>query len=383
MRIKQLLFATLSLVLFWSLQAQGQTTTKIKGVAFMDYYYNLKNHDSSEQERNSFSLRRFYFTFENNITADIKVRFRLESAHGKYGATSKINPFVKHAYLEWTNLIPRHKLYIGIAETNAFKNAEKYWGYRSIEKTIMDINKISSSADMGIALKGDLFGDAAHHWLTVFNGTGYGSSEVDRYKKIGYAFWLTPVNGLMIEGYADYENQDPDEPQTATVFKYAKDYIGSSGYYTVKGFIGYDHPRFTIGVEAFMRTNKESGIKDVIIVDDAIASYSKFDVKRFGFSIFGSIITPAPKLKAFARYDYYDPNTEDKVYTNFSDGKLTGGVDDEYYLFIAGLDYIPRGNVHIIPNVILKSYTQDSKNTDITARITLYYKFDSGKIKVK
>ena len=382
MRIKLLLSTMLSLVLFWSLLIYGQTTTKIKGVTFVDYYYNLKNHESSEQDRNAFSIRRVYFTFENNITTDIKIRFRIESAHGKYGETSKINPFVKHAYLEWTNLIPRHKLYLGITETNGFKNTEAYWAYRSIEKTIMDLNKISSSADMGIALKGDLFGDVAHHWLTVFNGTGYGSSEVDRYKKIGYAFWLTPVDGLMIEGYADYEKQNPDEPQTATIFKYAKDYNGSSAYYTIKGFIGYDHSRFTIGAEAFMRTNKESGIKDVTIVDNQLVSYLKSDVKRFGFSIFGSVITPLPKLKAFARYDYYDANTEDKVYTRFSDGKLTGGVDDEYNLFIAGLDYIPRGNVHFMPNVIVKSYTQAGKNTDITARVTLYYKYDSGKIKI-
>jgi len=64
-----------------------------------------------------------------------------------------------------------------------------------------------------------------------------------------------------------------------------------------------------------MRTNKESGIKNVTIVDNQLASYFKSDVKRFGFSIFGSVITPLPKLKAFARYDYYDANTEDKVYT--------------------------------------------------------------------
>lgn len=382
MIIKRLLSASLPLVLLWDLLVYGQTTTKINGVTFTDYYYNLKNHVSSEQDRNAFSIRRIYFTFENNITNDIKIRFRLESAHGDYGTTSKINPFVKHAFLEWTNLIPQHKLYVGIAETNAFKNAENYWGYRSIEKTIMDLNKISPSADMGIALQGDLFGNAAHHWLTVFNGTGYGSAEVDRYKKIGYAFWFTPLDGLMIESYADYEKQNPNSPQTATVIKDAKDYTGSSGYYTLKGFIGYERPRFTIGVEAFIRTNRESGIKDVTVVNDAIASYSKTDVNKFGYSIFGSQITPIPKLKAFVRYDYFDPNTENETVTKFSDGKLTNGSDDENHLFIVGLDYIPHGNVHIIPNVIIKSYTQDGKNSDITGRITLYVKFDSGNIKV-
>lgn len=378
--MKQLLLTALTIVLLCNMLVNGQIISKINGVTFSDYYYNFKNHSTSEQDRNAFSIRRIYFTFENKFTDAIKVRFRLESTHEEYGSTSKINPFVKHAYLEWTNLIPQHKLYLGIAETNGFKNAENYWRYRSIEKTIMDLNKISSSADMGIALKGDLFGNTAHHWLTVFNGTGYGSSEVDRYKKIGYAFWLTPVDGLMIEGYADYEKQDPNEPQTATVFEDAKDYIGSLGYYTIKGFLGYEHPRFTIGAEAFIRTNKESGIKDVTIVNDAITDYSKADVNRFGFSIFGSFITPLSKLKAFTRYDYYDPNQEDEVVTEFSDGQLTDGMDDENHLIMAGLDYIPQGNVHIMPNVILKSYTKNGKDSDITGRITLFFKFDSGKM---
>ncbi|MDZ7261679.1 MAG: hypothetical protein ONB05_06205 [candidate division KSB1 bacterium] len=373
----------LTILLLWSASGLAQTTSKIDGLVYADYYYNLKNHSDSEQDRNAFAFRRIYFTFENNLTPAIKIRFRLESEHDKYGTEKKITPFVKHAYLEWSNLIPRHNLYLGIAETNAFKNSEEYWGYRSIEKTIMDLNKISSSADMGVALKGDLFGNVMHHWLTLFNGTGYGSSEIDRFKKIGYAFWLTPVRGLIIEGYADFENQDPDEAQTAAILNSAKDYTGSKGYYTWKGFLGYDHPRVTIGAEAFWRTNKKSGLKDVTIVDNAIASFTKADVRRFGYSVFASLITPIPRLKAFARYDYYDPNTEDEIYTKFDKGKLTGGMDDEFTLFIGGLDYIPQSNLHFMPNVMIQSYTKSGVETDITGRITVYYKFDSGKIVVE
>ncbi|MBN2013363.1 hypothetical protein JW960_28790 [candidate division KSB1 bacterium] len=88
----------------------------------------MKNNSDAEHGRNAFEFRRMYFTFENNLTDDIKVRFRLEAAHDKYGSTSKINPFIKHAFVKWANLIPNHKIYLGIVETNAFKNAEDYWG---------------------------------------------------------------------------------------------------------------------------------------------------------------------------------------------------------------------------------------------------------------
>ncbi|MBN1996865.1 hypothetical protein JW935_04875 [candidate division KSB1 bacterium] len=357
--------------------APAEVTSKISGVAYGDYYYNLQNHDNQNKDRNAFEFRRLYFTFENNLSADIKIRFRLEAKHEEYGQKSALNPFVKHAFLEWSNLIPAHKLYLGIAETNAFKNAESIWGYRSIEKTIMDLNKISSSADMGIGLKGDL-GKYLHHWLTIMNGTGYSSPEADRYKRFGYALWVTPVKGLTIEGYVDYENLDSQEPQTGRATH--KNYSGAKGYYTYKAMVAYEQPTWSIGAEYFAQTDKKSGISNPEIENGALVNYDKSDVTHTGYSVFGSWITPVPKLKAFARYDYYDVNAENNVYTAFSDGVLTGGTDDETTLMIAGLDYIPSANVHFMPNIFITGYGSKDTKSDITARITMYYKFDSGKI---
>ena len=389
MRFKNLVLITAAVVvLVWNALLNAQSTSKIDGVAFADYYYNVNNNLSAEQDRNAFTLRRFYFTFENNISSDLKIRFRLESEHDKYGSSTKINPFVKHAYLEWSNLISRHKLYLGIAETNAFKNSEDYWGYRSVEKTIMDLKKISSSADMGLAIKGDLMGDLIHHWLTVFNGAGYGSSEVDRFKKIGYAFWVTPVKGLILEGYADYENQDPTGAQTASNLSSAKDYVAAEGYRTMKGFIGYSTSQFTIGTEAFWRTNEKSGVKNVSMAHDddtgdySITSSISADVKRFGYSAFGSVMTPISNLKVFARYDFFDNNTDDEVFTKFdkNTGALSGGKDDEFTQVFLGLDYVPQKNVHIMPNIVLKNYQKEGKDSDLMGRITMNFNFNSGKI---
>lgn len=368
MKIKNIYRSILTLgILLISSGASSQIVSSINGLVYADYYYNMSHHDATIKHQNAFSFRRIYFTFDNAITPNIKIRFRLESAHNEFGSTDRINPFVKHAYIEWSNLIPNHQLYLGISETNALKNAEDYWGYRSIEKTILDLNKICSAADMGIALKGDI-GRFVHHWLAVHNGTGYGSSEVDKYKKFGYAFWLTPVKGLMLEGYFDYERQDPN---TGT-FQYARDYFHSSGYSTWKTFIGYSAPSFAIGAEAFLRTLKGSGAVDAI-------GSSKTDVKRQGISVFGSWITPIPKVKLFARYDTSDPNNNDNVWV--SDSK--NGVDDEYSLLFAGLDFFPVADVHFMPNILIKKYTQSGKGDDVTARLTLYYKFDSGKMTIQ
>ena len=100
-----------------------------------------------------------------------------------------------------------------------------------------------------------------------------------------------------------------------------------------------------------------------------------------GYSVFGSLITPIPKLNAYARYDSYDPNNNETVYTILSSAKLGGsGLDDVHVLFIAGLDYIPTANLNIMPNLLVKSYAKSESKKDITGRLTLYAKFDSGKI---
>jgi len=106
------------------------------------------------------------------------------------------------------------------------------------------------------------------------------------------------------------------------------------------------------------------------------------DVRKFGYSLFGSWVTPIPKVKMFARYDRYDNNTEDRVMTKFNEktGVLTGGDTDEATLFIFGVDFFPSNGVHVIPNLTLKRYTQSGKGQDLTARITLFAAFNTGKI---
>ncbi len=399
LKVKRMAVMCLLLTLA-AVAVMGQTpaqnvTNKFDGVVFSDYFYNVKNSNPAEKNKDGFTFRRIYFTWENNITTDIKWRFRLESESNGWGSTAKINPFVKQAFLQWDNLVPSHSLFFGIQETNAFKISEEFWGYRSIEKTIMDLNKISSSADFGIGLKGDLSARYLHHWLMVMNGPGYGGDETDRYKKIGYALWVTPVKGLTIEGYMDYEKQNPtDLTNGATQLSSAKDLVQATSYTDMAGFIGYTQPRFTVGFEAFQRTNTSSGVAAVDTTGKKNASTGKYgykvtersDVIRFGWSAFGSWITPVKNLKVFARYDSYDKNNNDKTFTSFdeSKGKLGGsGLNDENTLLIAGLDYIPVGNVHIMPNVMIKKYSKNlnpKKDDDMTARLTVYLKFDSGKV---
>ena len=156
---------------------------KVSGHMFGDYYVVLAADEGETklpEKRNAFQFRRIYFTYENELSDDISVRYRLEAKDRGVGNGAKMEPFVKHGYLQWKKAVGSSDLYLGLAGTPTWALAEKIWGYRSISKTILDLNKIGSSADMGAALKGEA-GKVGYH-LMVANGPGQ-SSEDDHGKK--------------------------------------------------------------------------------------------------------------------------------------------------------------------------------------------------------
>ena len=64
-----------------------------------------------------------------------------------------------------------------------FINSESVWGYRSLEKTIMDMRKIGASNDVGISLQGK-FNDKGDYGYNIMISNGSGAKpETDRFKK--------------------------------------------------------------------------------------------------------------------------------------------------------------------------------------------------------
>ena len=337
MRFRFVMTASLTFLLIIS-TISFAGVSKIKGYMFGDYLYNVANHEASEENFNGFQFRRIYFTFENDLDPDVKVRLRLDAETEKTTSRSLISPFVKDAYLEWTNLIKYHKVLIGLSSPPTWELSEAVWGYRSIEKTIMDFRKIRSSREMGVGLKGAFdLENRYNHYLMIGNGTGYKGPEDDKYKLFMYSFWVVPVEGLTLQVYADYQRttMSPDK-------------VNDIVY---KGFVAYEQPQFTIGVEGFQQSMKNDDI----------------DTKSLGVSLFGSAIpVPGKKFKVFGRFDYWDPNTD------------SNSKDDEENFIVGGLDFIPAGNVHVMPNVVLRTYAEDGKEKDVTARVTFYYKWSSN-----
>ena len=313
------------LILGWVFAARAEGGT-IKGVMFGEYYYILAADETDAKQprkRNAFRFRRLYFTYQKDIATDFAIRFRLEAKDAGFAQGAKMEPFVKHGYLQWKKGLGDADIYLGLSGTPTWAVAEKVWGYRSIAKTVLDWNKIGSSADLGAALKGTA-GQLSYH-LMVGNGPGQ-KPEDDHGKKFYGSLSFKAADRLILEGYADFNAKPAGRNER-----------------TFKGFVGWQGAKGKVGLEVFSRTNELAGDNGEDQVID-------------GISAFG-LLPLSAALKGFGRFDAVSHDAE----------------DDRDLLFIAGLDYAAAKAVHLMPNVIVESST--SRDANVQGRLTFFCKF--------
>ena len=299
MRVK--FAAIITITLFITSVSSGKLLAeelgKFSGKAYFEYFIP----DDSSKNVTQFRFTRYYFTYDYKMSDNIEIRYRLDADRK---ADDKMRAFLKHAYVSWAELVPNAKLYIGMQGTpNWTAYSEKYWGYRSVEKTIQDLNGVGSSADLGIGMVGEISNTLGYH-LIYANGTGYSKPENDDYKKTSGLIWFKPQSKFIGTLYLDYEP--------------TKDQYSNS---TITLFGGYDSDKFRAGIEYFTHTE-----------GDAI------DLKKNGISFFATLKMAAGN--AFARYDISDRDEDMN--------------DDEEDYIIIGYDYAPEKKFHIMPNARMK-----------------------------
>lgn len=296
---------------------------RISGCMFGDYYWVVSADDADAgmpRKQNAFQLRRIYFTYDKEVAEDFDIQFRLEANDKGFGKGDKMIPFVKTGYLKWKKGVAGSDLYIGLSGTPTWSISEKVWGYRSIEKTIMDLNKIGSSADIGVGLKGK--SGKLGYYLMVGNGPGQ-KPENDNGKKFYGQVSFKASEALQLVGYADVNMQPQDQNE-----------------FTVKGFAAFQQERFSAGLEGFMRVNKKAAGDE--------------DVTLTGMSAFGSLELSG-NVKGFGRVDMLGNDA----------------TDTTDLLLIAGVDRELDKNIHLMPNLYVQ--LPDGPDPNIQARLTFYY----------
>lgn len=352
--MKKLYGLSLFVILFASISYAQNIADKFKfsGLMFGDYFYNVNNVDGNQQNLNGFQFRRIYFTTDITAAESFDGRFRLEtdqSANSNTGG-GKLGVMVKDAYLKWKGIFSGSDMIFGLSPTPAFDVSENAWGYRSLEKTIMDLNGIVSSRDLGVDLKGKITGDGAvNYWVKIGNNSSNGP-ESDKYKRYYGLLQFKPVEGLQATLYYDYAAKADVNDSFEKTTKPNNAYVAAL-------FLNYQMKSdFALGFEGFTRS----------IQNNYKTTGALMDQSSMGLS-FWAWVSLSDQFRLVARYDSYDPNTD---------------VDnDKTTLFLAGLDYKVAKNVSVIPNVEIftpekvTNTNGSSASSNLQARVTFAFTF--------
>jgi len=361
---------------------------------FGDYYFKSHadslNRGGSNQysgiptNRNSFQIRRIYVGYDYNISNKFSSELLLaaednftafnppssSSMSGDETIGNKHTFYVKLANIRWKSIWKGTDLVIGEMSTPSLPLlTEKFWNYRSIEKTLLDLRKVPVY-DAGVSLQGVFDPTTKNFGYNVMIGNGTGArpaatSFKNFYGDI-YAFGLGKK--LMVDLYADYNrtnwSSNPNLQRSKQTIKGAIAYNSAA---TVKTGIN-PGSGFTIGAEFFATTlhkdvfaSKISGGVDTITnVATGVSLYAHGDIIK-------------NKLRYFIRYDYYNPmnvveNSKYNKYvanaSNYNDNSYvmtynsngtpisSTSIGDPTYkqnFLTFGLDYMPAKNVKVMP----------------------------------
>ena len=339
--------------------SSAQEKGRLSGLAYFDYSYNVARDTaigafsnkavSGAESFQAFQFRRIYFTYDYDVAADFTSRFRLEADEASLASNGKTGVFVKDAFLRWKNVFGLSDLILGVQPTPAYEISEAVWGYRSMEKTIMDLRGIVSSRDLGVSLKGRLDGEGMFsYWVMVADGSA-NKPESDKYKRYFLHVRLQPVKSLEATLYGDLDARAPvNDPYKAKQV--------SNSTTTMAVFLGYVPVEgLRVGAEGVL-TQTSNGFNTGTALDTR---------SGLALSFFGSYALSAD-LTVVGRFDIYDPNT---------DG--TAKADSRNYI-IAGLDWKVNDRVSVIPNVQIETYEKSPLNTydaSVTGRLTTAWTF--------
>jgi hypothetical protein len=297
---------------------------------------------------NGFQLRRVRIGFKRSLTPELAMNFRLEASQPDFfsslGYDGKVpavaTPFVKDAYVTWT-IAQGFNLQGGLQANPMNNNPEAVWGYRSMEKTVGDLQGLEPSRDLGLALTGSF----DRFYFTTLIGNGQGDKSEDyRGKEIFLVGGYMPMPNLYVEAGLGYEKEAEDQTHT-----------------TFQGFLGYNGTSFHGGVQ----------------YDSFVRSYADDteDLEINAISAFAGVPL-SPKFEVIGRFDRVDANPSADNITQFhmADYAPTNTI-------IGGVAFTPVANFQIIPNVEYVSYgdpedsTIETPDPDTFVRVTLWNKW--------
>jgi hypothetical protein len=342
---------------------------KISGILFGDYFYNawrdtavangvtVKNiATGGARDFSGFQFRRIYLTFDDDVTENVSLRFRLEDDQIAAASGGTNNLFVKDASLKWRNVFFGSDLAFGEQPT-PLEISEAAWGYRSLEKVQLDLRGIVTTRDLGLSLRGRIDGEGNYNYWVIAGNNSNTGVESDKYKRYYASFQAKPFTNFQIWVYGDYSIQAPAVN------------IGNKDKTTLAGLASYGlKDAYSIGLEGFSQSAARSFQPKTGTIT---GGYESLVASGLSFFAWYNVLSG---LAVIARYDVYDPNTS----------SASNAKGDSRNLFIAGISWKADKSVSIQPNIEYETYEDKpasgtspkvTYDPSITGRLTLVLQF--------
>ncbi len=361
---------------------------------------------ANKQGANGFQLRRFYLGYDYNFAPKFTA-YAVVADEQNLDAGGNNSMYLKYAYVKWADIFPHSNLLIGQQPTPSFSTTpfgtEPLWGYRSIERTIMDIHNNDASSDLGISLQGDIWRGASGdtlkpnllgYMLQIGNGNS-AKPENDGYKTVrGTLYTSLLQQKLTIGVYGDFHTialGSVDQSLT-----------------TYKAYANYKTSIFKIGAEVFTQSIKNGAqLASANGVPFATATYENVNIMGWSVFLSGKIFN---NLNYFARIDMYNPDTKYsnsnvyssvptviqpqyttdlKVFSLAGDAISQSAVFSTQTFYTLGFDYTPVKRLHIMPNIWVDQFNSQANvssaaklaksDYDFVPRLTVYWVFNGSK----
>ena len=300
---------------------------KISGVTYFDF--------SASDTKSAFNFQRQYFGYGGEVSDQVSYKILFDVGRTNVGAAviekdtsyksedTRLVVFLKKAQVNYKSSFGRFNF--GLIGMNTYGIQESNWGYRFIEKSAIDKNKFSATADIGVGFSRSLI-DNLNLSLLFVNGEGFKKPQGDKYHKIAFNATYGEGNLNKNDGYNAglvYTTEQTDtDPITMTSI-----------------FGGFTGMGIRIGGEYDMLT-KDSFKSNIISVSANYAVRDKIDI--------------------FARYDMIDDNDD----TN---------KNVKNYL-VTGIVLTCDGGISVAPNVRMTT-SEDASDSSTEYKVNFQFKF--------
>lgn len=295
---------------------------------------------------NYMSVERGYFRIEPKFNDYIKGRFNIDvyssdKSNDANGAGIKL----KYAYLDFKNIVDYHTFSIGLIK-NYFGTIYT-WDYTTIEKSLVDIEKVTSSTDCGFSITGKF--DYFIYNVGIYNGEGYKKTEDDLNTQPAFLanIRIKPIDNIMIGGSARYHNYgilDSINDQYRSKLAFA-------------GVANINFKPVDLLIEFIVDKNNDPNI-DTTITAQGFMVMPVLNFKEIA----------GKDIQLIGRYDMWDPNTDED--------------DDGHSRIIAGLNWnVFKDNsnkVMLQLNFERKMFEAEGSEPDDQIRLQFRWKFNTS-----